>query len=167
MLDRGDAMLLLEVADEVLGVPVTAGHRADIIQAWIAKRDERQGPQLQLGEAVPESPKARSTDPSTSKEAAVHNRPRAGSQRARLLEAIVFHSTPGPGPRPRNGLTAEEAAKQTGIRLNSASTRMSELLRGGWIEESGQRRTEAGENATVYVATAKASHRADSGADNV
>jgi hypothetical protein len=159
MLDRGDAMALLETADEVLGVPVTAGHRADIIQAWQRKREE-DGEQLRLG-AAPDTPKARSTDPPTSRKAAVHNQPRAGSQRARLLEAIVFHSNPAPGPRPRNGLTAEEASKMTGIRLNSASTRMSELLRGGWIAEQGERVTEAGEKATVYVATAKAHHRAD------
>lgn len=166
MLDRGDAMLLLETADEVLGVPVTAGHRADILQAWQAKLAERD-PQLRLGEAVPETPKVRSTDPPTSKAAAVNNRPRAGSQRARLLEVVVFHSDPAPGPRPKYGVTAEEAAKATGIRLNSASTRMSELLRGGWVAEQGERETEAGEKATVYVATAKAYHRADSGADNV
>lgn len=162
MLERGDAMLLLETVDEVLGRNVTAGRRADIIQAFIAKREQRgDGSQLALGAEVPESPKARSTDPPTSKAAAVHNRPRASSQRGRLLEAIVFHSNPAPGPRARYGLTAEEAAEATGIRLNSASTRMSELLRGGWIAEHGTRETEAGEQATVYVATAKAHHRAD------
>lgn len=162
-LERGDAMLLLETVDEVLGRNVTAGRRAEIVQAFIAKREERdrRGPQMALGEAVPDTPKSRSTDPPTSKAAAVHNRPRAGSQRARLLEAIVFHSNPAPSPRTRYGLTAEEAAEATGIRLNSASTRMSELLRGGWISEHGERRTEAGENATVYVATAKAHHRHD------
>jgi hypothetical protein len=80
-------------------------------------------------------PKARTTDPNTSKAAALANKPRAGSQRARLLQVVIDKGA--------IGATAEEAAKATGIRLNSASTRMSELVRGGHIREGGTRRTEA------------------------
>jgi hypothetical protein len=90
--------------------------------------------------------KARATDPGTSKAAAAHAKPRAGSQRQRLYIAVR-----AAGPR---GMTAEEAAKATAIRLNSASTRMSELVRGDWLAESqgGTRKTSGGEQAIVYVA---------------
>ncbi len=155
-MERPEALQLLEVTDQVLGVPVTAGHRDAIVQAWEELRadaaSEDGEDQLRLSESVPAptiNPKSRSTDPRTSKAAALANKPRAGSQRARLLEAIVG--------RDPTGMTAEQASRATSIRLNSASTRMSELMRGGWIQESGEtRRTSTGERAIVYVATEKA-----------
>jgi len=98
-------------------------------------------------ETLSEGPKARSTDPPTSKTAALRNKPRAGTQRDRLLSAVASTA--------RHGMTAEEAALRTGIRLNSASTRMSELLRGGHVMESPDtRKTSGGEQAVVYIATA-------------
>lgn len=92
-------------------------------------------------------PKARTTDPSTSKLAALRNQPRSGTQRAKLLAAVKSARF--------EGMTAEQAAAAARIRLNSASTRMSELMRGGHIVESAtlRRKTSGGEQAMVYIAT--------------
>jgi hypothetical protein len=92
-----------------------------------------------------ERPKARSTDPATSHKAALENFPRRANQHGRLLRAILDS----------DGLTAAEACDVTGIVLNSGSTRMSELVRAGWIVESGTRVHEGSEK-TVYTATARA-----------
>jgi hypothetical protein len=155
---RAEARQLFETANRVFGEHgYPALFTTSRMEKVIAVHEERHGPMPEEGEeASPQlrldGPKARSTDPSTSKEAALRNKPRAGTQRAKLLGAIV-----AAGPR---GMTAEEASRDTGIRLNSASTRMSELIRGGWITESagGQRRTSGGEKAIVYIAKSGASH---------
>lgn len=90
--------------------------------------------------------KVRSTDPTTSRLAFLSNQPRAGTQRAKLLEAVKSARF--------DGMTAEQAATAAGIRLNSASTRMSELMRGGHIVESTTltRKTSGGDRAIVYLA---------------
>lgn len=49
------------------------------------------------------------------------------------------------------GKTADEISSETGMPLNSISTRMSELVTGGWVKVCGER---GGKSA--YVATAKA-----------
>lgn len=88
-------------------------------------------------------PKARRTDPDTSRLAALKNEPRRGTQRAKLLYAIVARGS--------RGATAEEAAREAGIRLNAASTRMSELVRGEHIIATDERReTSGGASAIVY-----------------
>lgn len=87
--------------------------------------------------------KARSTDPSTSRRAALAAAPRAGSQRERILAAI----TAAPA-----GLNYDEASEATGIVGVSVSTRISELARGGWIVRAGERETRAGGMADVWVA---------------
>lgn len=97
--------------------------------------------------------KARTTDPDTSKAAAVASLPRQGTQRDLLLECVVDSES--------RGLTAEEAARNAGIRLNAASTRMSELVRGEFIKDSGERRKTSGRQpAIVYVADISAIRRA-------
>ena len=114
---------------------------ADSLTKWNVARSKAERKMA----AGHQGPKARTTDPNTAKAAAIRNRPRAGSQRERLYAAVR-----SAGPR---GMTAEEAAGKTGIRLNSASTRMSELVRGDWLAEShgGTRKTSGGEQAIVYI----------------
>lgn len=129
------------IADKVrLHLPIGG---ADALTEWNIARSKLE---RALTVYQPPTTKARSMDPSTSKTAALRAKPRAGSQRQLLYRAVA-----AAGPR---GMTAEEAAKATGIRLNSASTRMSELVRGDWIAESagGTRKTSGGEQAIVYIA---------------
>lgn len=93
------------------------------------------------------------TDPHTSRDAARANFPRSGSQRHRVLLAVV-----AAGGR---GLTAEEAAHATGMRSgvsgNSAAKRLSELKQHGYVAATGATRPTQNQcQAHVFVATAKA-----------
>lgn len=91
--------------------------------------------------------KARTTDPPTSHRAARAAAPRAGSQRDRILRAILDAPL---------GLNYDEVSEATGIVGVSTSTRISELARDGWIEQAGERETSAGGTAIVWVASEKA-----------
>ena len=71
---------------------------------------------------------ARQSDPDTAKEAALRRLPLKGSQRRELLE---LH-----GAYPR-GLTDSELKTFTSMVHDSLTTRRSELVRGGWLEDSG------------------------------
>jgi hypothetical protein len=106
-------------------------------------------PQLSLASAgQPPQRKARRSDPQSSKRAAVAASVRAGTQRYRILDAILSAS---------EGLTSEQAAQATGSPYVSVSTRCSELLQGGLIERSGKTRaTSSGGQSDVLVATASA-----------
>lgn len=97
---------------------------------------------------VPAGRKVRTSDPSTSRKAALEALPRQGGQRHRILAAIVQTGV--------RGLTYDDVSERLKLRGVSVSTRISELAQGGWIEEHGHRRTSAGAMATVWVATAKA-----------
>lgn len=98
-----------------------------------------------------EGPKARSGDPDTSKLAALRNEPRRGTQRATILGWLRVYAGHG------DGRTADEIAIVAGLPLNTVSTRMSELERGGHVEKTGERRkTRAGGEANVYRAVTKA-----------
>ena len=77
--------------------------------------------------------KARSTDPDTSHESAKIVFPRRPSQRRRIL--LSFFNVPYD-----QGQTAWEIHEAVGLPLNSVSTRMSELERGGWVVVKGDRR---------------------------
>lgn len=91
---------------------------------------------------------ARSSDPSTSKDAAVDVFPRSGSQRRRIFEAIAAAGA--------DGLTSEEVSEITGIPFaRSSGPRISELKRGGWIETHGTREGSMGAEQEVLVLTAK------------
>lgn len=103
---------------------------------------------LDLTAPVPASRKVRSTDPATSRQAALEALPRQGAQRRRILEAIASTGI--------RGLTYDDVSERLQMRGVSVSTRISELARGGWIEARGERRTSAGAQATVWVATGKA-----------
>ena len=75
--------------------------------------------------------KARRTDPATSHEAARRAKQKTPTQKeqivASLTAAAVF----------RFPKTAEEISESTGIRLNSVSTRMSELVGDGRVRVCG------------------------------
>jgi hypothetical protein len=91
--------------------------------------------------------KARRSDSATAKKAAKNAEPRQGTQRFRCLDAIASF---------RHGLTYEEVARETRLPAVSCSTRMSELLTGGFVERSGQtRKTLNGGDADCLVVTAK------------
>lgn len=83
----------------------------------------------------------RTDHPSTSREAALHAMPRSGTQRLRVLEAIV--------ECPR---TDDELQRDLRMSGNSERPRRVELVEGGWIEPSGEtRRTLSGdEDAIVW-----------------
>lgn len=104
---------------------------------------------------------ARSTDPSTSRRAAAAVWPRSGSQRLRLLFAA----------RRRDGITASEACELTGLPYQSASTRLSELVAGGWLEQAtglvggppAERESSSGGMQRVLVLTDRAKREAPAG----
>jgi hypothetical protein len=84
----------------------------------------------------------------TSRQAAIVNYPRNGTQRQRIIKAVA--SAP-------DGLTREQLAEMLGIVLNAVLPRVVELRAGGWIEESGRTRlTKQGARATVLVLTERA-----------
>lgn len=93
----------------------------------------------------PQRVKARSTDPSTSREAWLKNRPKAESQRGLILAVIEDAEA---------GLTAEQVHEMLPqLPLNSVSTRISELKQGGWIRTEGTRPTRQGADAEVLLAS--------------
>jgi hypothetical protein len=72
--------------------------------------------------------------------------PKTGTQRAAVLAAIA--AAP-------DGLTDEQIADTTGLYLYSAAPRRTELVKGGWVHDSGERRTTSrGTPAVVWVLTA-------------
>lgn len=85
--------------------------------------------------------------PDTERAAAFAVRPKTGTQRMKVLNAIIGS----------DGLTDPEVAELTGLYLYSAAPRRNELALGGWVEDSGARReTDNGGLAIVWIATAKA-----------
>jgi hypothetical protein len=109
-------------------------------------------PEASGQDSLLDTPKARSSDPKTSKTAALRNKPKRESQRGRILDMLVEE-------RSRYvffaGMTASVIAEKLTIPLNSISTRMSELERGGWVEPAGTT-VEAGSERTLYVPTDRA-----------
>jgi len=75
-------------------------------------------------------PRARRTDPETSRRAWIDNLPRAGTQRRRVWDALEAR-----GPS-----ICSDLCEATGIRWNSASSRISELIRAGLARDTGDRR---------------------------
>jgi hypothetical protein len=87
--------------------------------------------------------KARATDPATSAAAAVAAAPRAGTCKAKLMEAFRAHP---------QGLTAHAASETSGVTYVTASTRLTELVRDGFLERTGRTRPTAnGRDADVLV----------------
>lgn len=88
-------------------------------------------------------------DSATSRKAALDNYPRSGTQRARVLGAIVATAP--------HGRTAHEVAAATGLYYGSVTPRIGELKRGGWIVASEEtRKSEHGSDAEVLYATERA-----------
>lgn len=86
------------------------------------------------------------------RDAALLNYPRSGTQRQRVLQAII-----DAGER---GLTSDEIAERFGMRLYSVKPRVFELRAGGWIERDGTTRPSAtGAGVDVHIATPKALER--------
>jgi MoxR-like ATPase len=84
--------------------------------------------------------------PVTSYQAAQLVMPRAGSQRARIVELLRTYDA-----------TTEEISEALELRIQSAGPRRLELEAEGWLEDSGQRRpTSSGADAIVYRLTAAA-----------
>jgi hypothetical protein len=84
----------------------------------------------------------------TSRKAAIDNYPRSGTQRWKVLTAIV-----GQGGV---GFTRDELAAALGLAINSILPRVKELLDGEWIVETERERTtRQGSAASVLVATEK------------
>jgi hypothetical protein len=65
----------------------------------------------------------------------------------KVLEAIIDSK----------GLTCDEVELQLGLRHQTASARINELIKGAYVEDAGERRnTTSGRKATVWKATNKA-----------
>jgi hypothetical protein len=91
--------------------------------------------------------KARTTDPVTAKLAALANLPLKNTQRWEIFEIHLAYP---------EGLTDDELSQLTDIRLNSLTTRRSELFEGGWLEDSGlKRKARTGVSQVVWRVTAK------------
>ena len=100
--------------------------------------------------ATPGQAHARARD--TERAAALAVTPRTGTQRRRVLEAIAAAGA--------DGLTDHELADTTGLYLYSAAPRRTELLRGGWVRDSGRRRaTPLGGEAAVWTLTEEGAAR--------
>jgi hypothetical protein len=90
----------------------------------------------------------RGSDPSTSREAALGNYPKSGSQRHEILLALFKAGS--------HGLTFDEAREQ--LDIYSTDRRLDELVKGGWAERTERTRaTSRGAEAIVYTISAKGS----------
>jgi hypothetical protein len=86
-------------------------------------------------------------DSEESRQAALGNYPRSGNQRHKIL---LYCFRQGP-----HGATFDEC--RTHLDIYSSDRRISELVEGGWLERTGRaRRTSHGEDASVVIATQKA-----------
>lgn len=103
-----------------------------------------QEPELTPGQVpVPTAPKHRSSDPDASRKADLQNAPVRNSQRWKVLRYLAGLTG--------TGQTASEIAGALGMPLNSISTRMSELVQGGWVAVVGERG-----GKSIYVASGRA-----------
>lgn len=88
---------------------------------------------------------SRASDPATSKAAALDNLPRSGSQKSRVLSALVRHQA---------GLTDYELGLAIGVLRSSAGKRRQELEELGLIERTGGTRpTDTGSDALIWRLT--------------
>jgi hypothetical protein len=84
----------------------------------------------------------------TSRKAALHNYPRSGTQRHRILCRVV-----AAGAR---GMTRDEITNVLGMSQSSTHPRVLELIEGEWLKETDDvRLTQTGAEAHVLVATLK------------
>lgn len=98
--------------------------------------------QLSLDDLGP--PRARTSDPDTSHEAARYTEPRANTNRALALRVLREHP---------DGLTDFELAELTGLQQTSIGKRRGELRDGGFVRDTGRRRrAPSGAMAIVWEA---------------
>jgi hypothetical protein len=89
----------------------------------------------------------------TAKQAAINAYPRSGTQRAKVLNVLT---------RTVVGLTDEEMQTLLGMGANTQRPRRVELVDGGFIEDSGQRRpTSTHSQAIVWRTTPKGQGKHD------
>ncbi len=95
-------------------------------------------------------PRARSTDPETSK--AAGRAVDAGKQRGKIMAVLRGESCKrwGLAGDPDEGWTADELDRAIRWRVTTAGRRLSELKRRGLVEVCGQRLTRSGRMAAVY-----------------
>lgn len=103
----------------------------------------------------PIGPSARSTDPQTSHEAAEFVRPKAGTQRARVMDHLI-----GVG---QNGTTDERAIEDTGMNPSSYRGRRADLVQLGLVEQCGFSTNSSGCKAIVWRITLDAALRLSGG----
>jgi hypothetical protein len=84
----------------------------------------------------------------TSRAAADLVRPRSGTQRMRVLEALIRS----------DGLTDLEIAIEVGLQENSERPRRIELVEAGWVRDSGQRRATNGRAEAIVWALTERAH---------
>lgn len=101
---------------------------------------------------TPAAGQARAEGARTSREAALAILPKTGGQRRRVLEAVASVAR---DPRTA-GLTDPEIQSMTGLGQNSERPRRVELVRGGWLEDSGRTRDHAGSAHVIWVLTDRA-----------
>ncbi len=87
----------------------------------------------------------------TSRKAALDNYPRSGTQRAKILAALVMAEQKG-----HVGATRDQLSRGLGMPDSSVDARVGELIAGEFARETEQtRKTQHGSDATVVVATDK------------
>lgn len=130
-----------------IGEPFIVVRFDEWAEAKAGPRPAPASPRRRLDE--PREGMARRTDPETSRRAARDVKPRSGTQRGRLL-AVIANSGP-------QGMTSEEASEAAGVSFSrSSGPRIAELLREGYIRDTGQTRPGSlGSDQRVLVATDK------------
>lgn len=137
-MEGGDGALELaqdDVRFTIADVPISASWSTDGYYQWRPVSDDSE----------PRVIPSRTTDPETSHAAAREIKIRAGSQRARLLQAFAYWQDDAATAKAwaHSGLTDEEAMKWAiGVSSDSEySKRCSELREAGYIEPTGETRT--------------------------
>jgi predicted transcriptional regulator len=84
-------------------------------------------------------------DSATSKQAALEIAPRAGTLRANVLAYLELADQGG---------TNDEIARALALKLQSVCPRVNELVKGGFLKDSGETRlSDSGRKAVVWVLT--------------
>lgn len=129
-------------------IEVVPGQQEIALKAAIAGIAEYNRNPAWLDPSVPaEGPSPRGK--ATSKKAALDNWPRSGSQRERILSAVVWAKA--------YGATREEIAGVTQLSGDTVRPRVLELIQGGWLFETEHTRpTRKGNDSVVLLASQKA-----------
>lgn len=127
----------LQAAFSDLGIQVGDEFSVSAVPGGSSHDESSEDPRrIQLGPFTPDS--------ETSRQAALQNYPRSGTQRWKVLTTIVASG----------GRTRDQLAEQLHLPDSSVDARVWELKQGGFVEESGRKeRTRAAAEATVLVAT--------------